>query len=120
MISHDVFFYMEGTWSWSSSTVRQKNLTAFDGENKGERQQSLQQTPAICVLENTPNETSTTTKTSPIEARFDTVARSHPQRIRMRSIWMEDYEVIGIDMSKNYLIHYALFLDVIPQHLKLL
>ena len=109
VISRDVIFYEESTWSWSSSTVGQKNLIDFDGENEGERQQSLQQTPAVCVLENPSNGTSATDETSPTEARFDTAAGSHPQRVRMRPIWIEDYEVTGIDMSENSLTHYALF-----------
>ena len=37
VISRDVIFYEESTWSWSSSTIGQKNLIDFDDENEGER-----------------------------------------------------------------------------------
>ena len=41
VISCDVIFYEESTWSWSYSTTRQNIPADFDGENEGEREQSL-------------------------------------------------------------------------------
>ncbi|KAA8532912.1 hypothetical protein F0562_032971 [Nyssa sinensis] len=63
--------------------------TNFDGENEKETQQPHQQ-EVLAVF--------TTAATSPAAAEHneqdDAIASSHPQRVRRRPAWMQDYEVL--------------------------
>ena len=66
------------------------------------------------MLENSLEATPIAAKIFPTAAEAtDIVAQSH-RRIRKRPAWMYDYEVTGIDQSKDPLTHFALFSDCDP------
>ncbi|KAA8535921.1 hypothetical protein F0562_028399 [Nyssa sinensis] len=67
----------------------------FDGENEKETQQPHQQkVPAVSPAAATSPAATTSPATAEHNEQDDAIASSHPQRVRRRPGWMQDYEIM--------------------------
>ena len=66
------------------------------------------------MLENSLEATPTAAKIFPTAAEATNIVAQSHRWIRKRPAWMYDYEVTGIDQSKDPLTHFALFSDCDP------
>ncbi|KAI5406878.1 hypothetical protein KIW84_053229 [Lathyrus oleraceus] len=88
VISRDVVFDEETTWSWKEDEAKQYIPIACDDNE--EREKPMEN---VQVVEGNQN--------VPIADRSPLVAESQrPQRHRRRPAWMEDYEVTGVDQGR--------------------
>jgi hypothetical protein len=102
VISRDVVFDEEGTWSWNENGVKQNIPADFDDEEKGQQPMENEQEQEAA-------------QNDPIVDQGPLAAESQrPQRVRTRPAWMTDYEVTGVDQGDDPLTHFALFSDCDP------
>ena len=122
--SRDVVFDEENTWDWNrqqptqvlfdNDSERESTSAVFMPENSSEATPTTAKILPVFMPENSSEATPTAAEILPIAVEAtDTAAQSH-HRIRKRPAWMYDYEVTGIDQSKDPLTHFALFSDCDP------
>lgn len=102
VISRDVVFDEEGTWSWNQTRVKENIPADFDDQKKG--QQPMENEQEEEVTQNIP-----TADQSPLAAESQ-----RPQQVGRRPAWMIDYEVTGVDQGDDPLTHFVLFSDCDP------
>lgn len=103
IINIDVIFDKESTWNWDG---QQPSIpTSFKGE---EVLQPLHQQISIVTVE-----APTTTNVSQTTSR-DAATDSCSYSVRKRLAWMVDYEIIGINQTKDLATHFALSMDYDP------
>jgi transposase InsO family protein len=102
VISRDVIFDEEGTWSWNENDVKQNIPADFDDDEKWQQ-----------PMENEQDQDAT--QNVPVADLSALAAESQgPQRDRRRPAWITDYEVTGVDQGDDPLTHFAMFSDCDP------